>query len=224
MALCGEAPLLEESEIECSMGVDTGRELHVVILRDDEDDGELHHVVHLAVCNDFSELDGLMKRFHVDRCVIDGLPETHATRAFSARHAGRVFLCFFNDHQRGEPKWDGASHILQVNRTEALDASRAIVRDKKLALPSRQEGLLDEFARHMACDAKILDEDEETGIQRYRYIRTGPNHFSMALTYAWLAATDNSGGRGLLRYMRAEVRRVERERGEQRPRRPRAPW
>ena len=40
----------------------------------------------------------------------------------------------------------------------------------------------------MAADAKILDEDEETGIKKYRYVRTGENHFSMAFTYAWLGA------------------------------------
>jgi hypothetical protein len=41
----------------------------------------------------------------------------------------------------------------------------------------------------MAADAKILDEDEETGIKKYRYVRTGENHFSMAFTYAWLAGS-----------------------------------
>jgi hypothetical protein len=46
-----------------------------------------------------------------------------------------------------------------------------------------------EFAQHMAADAKILDEDEETGAQKFRYIRTGPDHFSLAFTYAWMAAS-----------------------------------
>ena len=42
----------------------------------------------------------------------------------------------------------------------------------------------------MAADAKVLDEDEATGIKKYRYIKTGVNHFSLAFTYAWLAAKD----------------------------------
>ena len=42
--------------------------------------------------------------------------------------------------------------------------------------------------RHLSCDAKILDEDPDTGAKKYRYIRTGENHFSMAFTYAWMAA------------------------------------
>ena len=55
-----------------------------------------------------------------------------------------------------------------------------------MTLP-RRSALVEEFARHMAADAKQLDEDEETGIKRYRYIKTGENHFSLAFTYAWMA-------------------------------------
>jgi hypothetical protein len=44
--------------------------------------------------------------------------------------------------------------ILQVNRTEALDASRAIVRENKVTFPSRQKPLVEEFARHMASEPK----------------------------------------------------------------------
>ena len=75
---------------------------------------------------------------------------------------------------------------MEINRTEALDASRAVIREKKVIL-SRVSPHLEEFARHMACDAKVLDEDPDTGAKKYRYIRTGENHFSMAFTYAVMA-------------------------------------
>ncbi len=124
------------------MGVDTGSAFHVVVLKHESGDTDgdgLRQVrlVHLAVCHDFSDLDAIMKRFRIFRCVIDGLPETHATRDFAKRHRGHVFMCFFNEHQRGEMKWDREAHTVQVNRTEALDASRAAVRDKKVILPRR---------------------------------------------------------------------------------------
>jgi hypothetical protein len=48
----------------------------------------------------------------------------------------------------------------------------------------------------------VLDEDEETGIKKYRYIRTGTNHYSLAFTYAWLATQGNTDWRGLMSYMR----------------------
>jgi hypothetical protein len=140
---------------------------------------------------EFEDLDEFIKRFHIDHCVIDGMPETHPTRAFAKRN-WRVSMCFFNEHQRGEPKWDEEALSVVVNRTEALDASRAAVRDRHLVLP-RQTPLIEEFAKHMSADAKILDEDSETGSKRYRYIKTGENHFSFAFTYAWLGASKPSG-------------------------------
>jgi hypothetical protein len=98
-----------------------------------------------------------------------------------------VYLNFFNEHQRGSALWNSDQRIVNINRTEALDASRAAVRDKLITLPPRDR-LVEEFARHMAADAKVLEEDEETGAKRYRYIRTGADHFSLAFTYCWMAA------------------------------------
>jgi hypothetical protein len=190
LALCGRTPMAQSRQGgSCTMGVDTGRDLHVVIL-DHQGYGETarHELIHLAVCHEFSDLDALMQRFDVVRCVIDGLPETHATREFAKRQRGRAFMSFFNEHQRGGPSWTSASRTVVVNRTEALDASRAAVREKKVVLPLRSQ-LLEQFARHMASDAKVLDEDEETGIKKYRYIRTGEDHFSLAFTYAWMAGS-----------------------------------
>lgn len=98
-------------------------------------------------------------------------------------------MCFFSDHQRGEICWDEGNYHVVVNRTEALDASRAAVRDRRFELP-RRSPIVEEFAKHMAADAKVLDEDEETGARQFRYLRTSADHFSMAFTYAWMAGTE----------------------------------
>jgi hypothetical protein len=198
LSLCSDHEMLEESRTGfCAMGVDTGKDLHVVILKADWDAQSKRPpepngpqvVVHLAECHEYGELDTLMKRFDVDMCVIDGLPEVHASRDFQQRHLGRVYLCFFNETQRGGANFDWKKHTVTVNRTEAIDASRAAIRDGRVTLPRRQP-IVEKFAKHMTCDAKTLLEDEETGIRRYKYIRTGTNHFSMAFTYACLAATN----------------------------------
>jgi hypothetical protein len=140
-------------------------------LQSDERLEQTHHVVHLGTYREFSDLDTLMERFQVERCVIDGLPETHATRQFALRHHGNVYLCFFKEDQRGKAQWDWKNTKVEVNRTEALDASRAAVRDGTTTLP-RRDSMVETFARHMTCDAKKLEEDEETGARRYRYIKT----------------------------------------------------
>ena len=46
----------------------------------------------------------------------------------------------------------------------------------------------------MTRDAKVLHEDTETGDQKYRYVRTGVNHYSIAFTYACLALEGRVGG------------------------------
>src|SRR5512140_607924 len=188
-ACCGDNEMLESCG-DAAMGVDTGKELHVVIIKPVRwNEQGTDEVVHLAVCHEFGELDTLMTRFNVSCCVIDGLPETHATRAFAQRHSGSVYLNFFNESQRGSANWDGTKGIVSVNRTEALDASRAAIRDKTIVLP-RRGPLVDLFARHMTADAKILDEDPDTGAKKYRYVRIGDDHFSLAFTYAWMAMQD----------------------------------
>jgi hypothetical protein len=170
------------------MGVDTGRELHVVISRYLSDASyRRRRVVYLGVHREFSELDGLMRRFNVYRCVIDALPETHATREFARRWAGQVYMNFFNETQRGMPRWDDASLTVCENRTEALDASRQAIRTGAYVLP-RRSPIVETFAKHLAADAKQLEEDPDTGIQKYRYIRTGPDHLSLAFTYDCLAS------------------------------------
>jgi hypothetical protein len=190
LSLCDEnTPMAQEDDYGSAMGVDTGRQLHCVIVRPQSTRNVIDdRIIHLAVCQDFAQLDELMKRFNVSVCVIDGLPETHATRAFANRH-GNVFLNFFNEHQRGEAKWDNASDMVLVNRTEALDMSRAVILKKEIKLP-RREPIVEQFAKHMAADAKVLDEDAETGAKKFRYVRVGEDHFSLAFTYAMMAVND----------------------------------
>lgn len=186
LSLRGPVTEWDERRHYYAMGVDTGKDLHVVILRWDFNREEQPALIHLDICRDFEHLDSYMKRFRVFRCVIDGLPETHSARDFSKRFRGHVYLNFFNEHQRGSANWDRKDYKVEINRTEALDDSRAIIRERGITL-SPAIPYLDEFAHHMAADAKILDENPDTGARKYRYVRTGVDHFSLAFTYALMA-------------------------------------
>jgi hypothetical protein len=120
--------------------------------------------------------------------------------AFAERFRGRVWLNYFNESQKGSYKWDQEQHIVQVNRTEALDAAKKGIREGEVVLPRRSR-LVEIFADHLASDAKKLIEDDETGSKTYRYIRTGTNHFSLAFTYDWIASDQerrNCGGVGIV--------------------------
>ena len=195
LACCGEEPIWQQApqDVRCTMGVDVGKDLHVVVSKRVGRSAEPRQIVYLGVHQAFEELAELIQRFRVRRCVVDAMPEIHATRDFARAHHGRVWMCYFNEHQKGQPKWDRENRIVQVNRTEILDLSRRVIRDRHRVLPRRSR-LVEEFARHVANNAKRLEEDEETGEQRYKYIRTGTDHFSLALTYDCLAATRDRSG------------------------------
>ena len=81
----------------------------------------------------------------------------------------------------------GKEYIVRENRTEAMDASRNMIREHKVVLP-RGSRAIREFADHMAADVKELIEDEETGAKSYRYVKTGTNHYSFAFTYNCIAS------------------------------------
>ncbi|MBW2619104.1 MAG: phage terminase large subunit family protein, partial [Deltaproteobacteria bacterium] len=159
LGLCGDTGMASQDRGPCFMGVDQGKDLHVVI-------GKRHpvkagQIVHLGVYKDWEELDRLVKAFNVSRCVVDALPETRNARAFAERHRGKVFLNYYNEHQKGSYKWNERDLVVQCNRTESLDASHNEVMTGQLILP-RESGIVREFARHLHNVAKKLEEDQET--------------------------------------------------------------
>jgi len=168
----------------CFMGVDQGSDLHVVIgKRGHQSKGE---IVHLGVYKDWEELDGLMKAFHVSRCVVDALPETRNARAFAQRHKGKVYLDFYNEHQKGSYAWNDADLTVSCNRTESLDASGKEITDQALILP-KECAVVKTFAEHLHNTAKRLEEDEATGSKRYVYVKLGADHFRHAFNYEAMA-------------------------------------
>ncbi len=54
--------------------------------------------------------------------------------------------------------------------------------------------MIREFARHLAAVVKQLVEDEATGAQSYRYVRTGTNHYSLAFAYDCVAWSRDQRG------------------------------
>ncbi len=184
LALCGTEGILTQDPGPCYMGVDQGKDLHVVIgKRAPQKAGRL---IHLGVYKDWEELDRLMGNFNVSRCVVDALPETRNARAFAERHKGKVFLSFYQEHRKGSYAWNEKELIVQGNRTESLDASHKEIMDQDLILPKECE-CVREFAQHLHNVAKKLEEDEETGSKRYVYVKLGPDHFRHAFNYEAMA-------------------------------------
>lgn len=184
LSLCGNEGILSSDRGPCFMGVDQGKDLHVVIgKRHAEKKGK---IVHLGVYRDWEELDPLMRGFNVSRCVVDALPETRNARAFAERHRGKVFLNYYQDRQKGRYAWNEKDLTVSCNRTESLDASHMEVMRGEVVFPKECE-VVQEFARHLSNVAKKLEEDEDTGSKRYVYVKLGADHFRHAFNYEAMA-------------------------------------
>ncbi len=181
--LCRDEGIATKDEGPCSMGVDQGKDLHVVIGKPDVEGSQ---IVHIGIYKDWEELDRLMKNFNIARCVVDALPETRNARAFAERFRGQVYLNYYNIHQKGSYAWNAKELIVQCNRTESLDASHREIMERLITLPRECE-VVREFAKHLHNTAKKLEENESTGDKRYIYVRLGADHFRHAFNYECMA-------------------------------------
>lgn len=184
LTLCGDEGIVSSDTGPCFMGVDQGKDLHVVIGK--RHSSKMGRIIHLGVYRDWEELDRLMKNFIITRCIVDALPETRNARSFAERHRGKVFLCFYNEHQKGTYAWNERDLTVSCNRTESLDASHNEIINQLVILPSASE-IVWVFSKHLHNTAKRLEEDQETGSKRYVYVKLGPDHFRHAFNYEAMA-------------------------------------
>jgi hypothetical protein len=184
LGLCGDEGNASSDPGPCSMGVDQGRFLHVVIGR--REWNRAGKIVHVGEYQAFEELDRLMEVFNVSRCVFDAQPETRSARAFAERHRGKIYLSYYSEHQKSGYKWNDDDLTVFSSRTESLDASHVEIQGGRMTLPRECEELRT-FAEHCHNVAKKLEEDEETGSKRYIYVKLGPDHFRHAFNYEAMA-------------------------------------
>jgi len=187
---CSDYGIESQNGGPCFMGVDQGKDLHVVIgKRFGSLDGRL---IHIGIYKDWEELDRLVKNFNVVRCVCDALPEQRNAREFAKRNDGRVWLNYYNHHQKGSYAWNDGEHIVACNRTESLDASHKQIANRRIILPRRSK-VVEVFAEHLHNVAKKLEEDETTGSKRYVYVKLGADHFRHAFNYETMARQFGAG-------------------------------
>ncbi len=186
----------------CYMGVDQrGSDLHIVIRQNDP--LTRRPIVRcVAKVKTFPELDAYLRIYDVDLCVIDGLPNQHSARDFAKRFSGKVYLCYYQDNQKGAYVWkhpdDKAEDefkdwSVNVNRTEALDAMYEEITRRELCLPKMGDSLQREFIEQMINMAKVHDVDEETGVKKAVWKKLGEDHFAHANSYSAIAASQYAG-------------------------------
>jgi hypothetical protein len=137
LGLCGDEGNASSDPGPCTMGVDQGRFLHVVIgKREWHKPGK---IMHIGEYQAWEELDRLMKVFNINRCVVDAMPETRNARAFAERHRGKVFLSYYSEHQKSGYQWRDDDLTVSCNRTESMDASHVEIQHGRVSLPRQCE-------------------------------------------------------------------------------------
>ncbi len=168
------------------MGVDVGKQLHVLIGQRLTADSL--RILTALLVDSFDELAAVGRAFNVEVTAIDNEPEIRAAREYQGRGPGQIWLSDYIDSVL-PAAYDETTRVVKVNRTEILDATHYYIRTPgKLWLPAPTE-VVKMFADHCAALAKVVEKNPKTGDVKGVYVQTGPaDHFRHAFANLILAA------------------------------------
>lgn len=130
---CNDQVMRPNAEGPCAAGADVGkRDLHYVVGERRSD--ELGQIVTYGRCSSFDDLADISKRYHVEVGVIDEMAETRKVREFKESHR-EWWGCWYVTDKKGGYDWDHKKKLVNVGRTESLDASQHRLIRKKTRLP-----------------------------------------------------------------------------------------
>lgn len=173
------------------MGVDVGKRLHVVIAYREYDQ---ERRVLIKTVKSFEELDIFMQQFDVSMCVVDALPETRKAREFAERFLGRVYLAFYNLHEKHEiAKYDADKKVVRINRSYAMEMSANKILTRRTRFMTDTCLNNNEFVKQMEAPQRVEVLDEKTGNKEYQYLEgNNPDHYYHANTYCDVAMLNQS--------------------------------
>lgn len=190
LALCGGTAMQGSSVQPCYAGVDVGHDyLKVVIGRSSPN--VLHEYVWVGTITGntmdlWNRLRDLFVLFNVKRYVIDGEPETQATREFIEKIYKRDgwLADYVTGHSQLPPTWNDKTRVVKMDRTTSLDASFKLLRDAMVVFPRRCEAM-EELAEHCANLQRMQEVDDTHGTVTYNWVHSesDPDHFRHAQSY-----------------------------------------
>lgn len=151
----GDHEIIDSYEPGACLGVDVGGVLNCTVSIKPGDG--VRRVLSPFTVDTFEELDGVMKRFNVQGCVIDALPETHKAREFQSRHRGKVYLCYYSEKRRTVDRKNGE---IKVDRTEECDNVWAQYNAGLVRLPRGVVGI-DSWEDQMSAPHRTWNEERE---------------------------------------------------------------
>lgn len=179
-------PMDSRHEGPCAMGVDVGAKLHVLIGL--KTDGNFKKILRVAKVDSFNDVHDLAADYNVQVAVFDKYPETHKVREFLKAEKFDGYTCEYSETLTTSEVWNVEESQVKVNRTEILDQSDRVIRNRNIELP-RSSDIMEEFVKHAVSNVKKLERKKTTDTPIYRYIQRGDDHFRHALNYFLLACT-----------------------------------
>jgi len=189
----GDYEMPDGWEEKTYMGVDVGTKLHVVVRQRLDEDRTC--ALFIGEVDSFEELDGLMTRYHVDRCVVDALPEQRLAREFAKRWRSDSWVALYDQYEGGH-HWDSAGEVstVHINRIEGLEeifdrfhrGLAGLPRDAR-RLGGRVRDGVGEYYRQMTALTRDLRQNSQ-GNWVARYLDHGKaDHYAHAEAYCLLA-------------------------------------
>lgn len=195
---CSSDAIARESYKTCAMGVDVGKELHVVIgyPEGEKEKKKKKRVLYVGRVEDFGQLHDLAEKFNVKSAVLDIEPETRKVREFQDAESYRIYLCDYQENLRQGRVIHEDRRMVVIRRTEICDTTHEMVVRNELILP-RRGGEVDKYVQEMTNIAKVLIEDELSGSKKYLYKKLGADHYRHATNYFYLACEAPGLGRSV---------------------------
>jgi len=188
LANCSSEPCQLSSLGETVMGVDVGSTMHAVIgIRTGRDS---YDILDVRRVQDFDELYDIGRKMNVKVCVIDAMPDIHATKDFVNSAKYPVYRCYYSETMSSKPTFDPKENVVKVNRNEICDKVYDSFVSSKVRIP-RQSPEIKKFAYQATRTARRVEEHPETGIPKPKWIKLGggEDHYFHAMGYFLLAAS-----------------------------------
>jgi hypothetical protein len=175
------------------IGVDTGKNLHIVV-------GDQDGIFYNEEADDYDAVEKLLRRFPRSIAVIDQGGDIISPRKLREKYPGRVFLCTYRRDRKGMQLviWGQNKELGSV----IADRNRVI----QLVADETGDGRLDiagvhddwkMFIEH-CLNIHRTEEENALGQKEYVWVRTGPDHFLHALCYWRIGMTRNLTGQAAI--------------------------
>ncbi|KKN69259.1 hypothetical protein LCGC14_0442540 [marine sediment metagenome] len=168
-------------------GVDVGLKLHAAVI---ERNGDRWEVRQLEEFDTFEELDHWFSRNNIKTCIIDARGDPRATTEWAEKYIGRVYR-WNHVENTNDVRYTEDTNEVKLNRTSLLDMMYTACREERIVFPTDIRNI-PSFLSHLRALVRELVKDPRLNKLIPRYVGTAPDHYAFALSYAVLAAGENT--------------------------------